>query len=106
MSEVTIGVALIANDCLEQLKQLLPQLSKFDQVVIGWNGKDLKVKNYLKNLSAKKGSPYEWFQFDWRPNAEDYDLNDWGFCYARNLTFQRLTTSHGLWLDTDDRIGF
>lgn len=124
MSEVTIGAAIIANDCLEQLKQLLPQLSKFDQVVIGWNGTDIKVKNYLKNLSAKKNSPFEWFQFAWRSTTKNgkfvvdedgtqhvekgdyYDINDWGFCYARNLTFQRLTTTHAIWLDTDDQIGY
>lgn len=119
MSEATIGVALISCDgTLSQLKTLLPQLSKFDQVVVGFNGQDPKIKNYLKNLSAKKGSPYEWFQFDWRPsaikswtdqepeNVKRYDINDWGFCYARNLTFNRLTTTHALWLDTDDLIGF
>lgn len=116
MSEVSIGVALIADDCLEQLQQLLPQLAAFDQVVIGWNGKDVKVKNYLTKLSNKKNSPYEWFQFDWRPSVytgnavydepEMYDINDWGFCYARNLTFQRLKTTHGVWIDSDDRIGF
>lgn len=127
MSEVTIGVAIIADDCLDQLQRLLPQLEKFDQVVIGWNGSDVKVKNYLTKLSTKKNSPYEWFQFNWRPsprvgtiqhlrsyedtavaesNEQMYGINDWGFSYARNLTFGRIKTTHVLWLDTDDMIGF
>jgi glycosyltransferase involved in cell wall biosynthesis/tetratricopeptide (TPR) repeat protein len=124
MNDVTIGVAVIADDCLEQLQQLLPQLSAFDQVVIGWNGKDVKVKNYLTKLANKKDSPYEWFQFDWRSSwnrnpwtydennltldgdERHYGINDWGFSYARNLALQKLKTTHGVWLDTDDKIGF
>lgn len=115
--EITIGVAIIADDCLEQLQRLLPQLSRMDQVVIGWNGSDTKVKKYLDKISTPAKSPYEYFQFDWRGSwcsgpyedhdcVEEYGLNDWGFSYARNLTFKRIKTTHVLWLDTDDMIGF
>ena len=104
--ELTIGVAIIANDCLPQLQLLLPQLANFDQVVVGWNGSDPEVKKYLDQLCTPQKSPYEYFQFEWRPSPEEHGINEWGFCYARNLTFKRIKTTHVLWLDTDDLIGF
>lgn len=130
MSDITIGVALISGDNLEQLQRLLPQLAKFDQVIIGWNGSDPDVKKYLDKLSTPRKSPYEYFQFDWRDSAyktktvypfgkdgadpldqhpipdEYHGINEWGFSYARNLTFKRLKTTHAIWIDTDDMIGF
>lgn len=96
----TVGAILICGDEVPHLKRILPQLEGFDQVVIGWNGKDPATRAYLKKLKA----PYEYFRFEWRPTPESYAPNEWGFSYARNLTLDRIKTDYVLWVDSDDLI--
>src|SRR6202165_1013366 len=79
--EPTLGCAIIVGpDRLEELKRLLPQLSKLDQVVVVNTSHQGAITNYVKRLKR----PYEVYQDDFRPtpidaNGNEYGLNDWGF---------------------------
>lgn len=107
MTEPTIGAAIIAGpNTLDQLKRLLPQLSKLDQVsIINTSGQGA-ISTYIKKL----GKPFEVYEDLFRPSAfndkgEEYELNDWGFARARNVSLQKMKTTHAFWIDTDDVLG-
>src|ERR1700694_1002160 len=105
--EPTLGCAIIVGpDRLEELKRLLPQLSKLDQVVVVNTSHQGAITNYVKRLKR----PYEVYQDDFRPtpidaNGNEYGLNDWGFARARNISLQKLKTDYAFWIDTDDTLG-
>jgi 2-polyprenyl-3-methyl-5-hydroxy-6-metoxy-1,4-benzoquinol methylase/glycosyltransferase involved in cell wall biosynthesis len=96
----SIGVAIITRNRIEQLRRLLPQLVKFDQVVIVDTGSQDGTEKYIRDL----GRPYEYHKFPWR-DAPSKKNSHWGFEAARNESFKHLKTTHALWLDTDDMIG-
>jgi SAM-dependent methyltransferase len=106
--EITLGAALIVGpDRLDQLKRVLAQLSKFDQVVVVNTSEQGAITNYVKRLKK----PFEIYEDPFRPSSinektgEEYGLNDWGFARARNISLQKLKTSHAIWIDTDDILG-
>ncbi len=58
---VTVGVAIITRDDLGPLKDLLAQVSGFDQVVVVDTGSRDGTRRYVKQL----GPPYELHEFKW-----------------------------------------
>src|ERR1700682_1518399 len=100
MSNISIGVAIITRQRIEQLKRLLPQLTKLDQVIICDTGSKDGTEKYIRNL----GKPFEYIQFPWldKPTKKS---SEFGFAAARNASFAQLKTTHAIWLDTDDVIG-
>lgn len=99
MSEpATIGVAIITRDDLPKLRELLQQLSQLDQVVVVDTGSRDGTRKYVKDL----GPPFELHQFKWRPGPAGHGADDWGFAAARNESFQHVTTTYVVWLDSDD----
>lgn len=100
MTEPTIGVAIITRNRIAQLKRLLPQLVKFDQVVVCDTGSKDGTERYIRGL----GKPFEYVKFPWRDKPTKKNP-DFGFSAARNASFKALRTTHALWLDTDDVIG-
>lgn len=107
MTETTLGACLIVGpDRLDELKRLLPQLRELDQVVVVNTSSQGAITNYVKRLKK----PYEVYEDPFRPTSIDkdgkeYDLNDWGFARARNVSIKKLTTDYGFWIDTDDTLG-
>jgi len=106
--EITLGAALIVGpDRLDQLKRVLKQLERFDQVVVVNTSNQGAITNYVKRLKK----PFEIYEDPFRPSSvnektgEEYGLNDWGFARARNISLQKLRTSHAIWIDTDDILG-
>src|SRR5690348_8137695 len=106
--EITLGAAIICGpDRLEQLKRLLKQLEKLDQVVVVNTAEQGAVTKYVKKL----GKPFEVYEDPFRPSStnektgEEYGLNDWGFARARNISLQKLRTKYAIWIDTDDILG-
>ncbi len=101
MTQTTsIGAAIITRNRIVQLKRLLPQLSKFDQVVICDTGSHDGTEKYVRGL----GKPYEYTKFVWRDKPTKKN-REFGFAAARNASFKALQTTHAVWLDTDDIIG-
>lgn len=100
MKEVSIGVAIITRNRIEQLRRLLPQLKKMDQVVICDTGSQDGTEKYIKSL----GKPFQYIKFPWRDHPTK-TKPEWGFAAARNESFKYLKTTHAIWLDTDDVIG-
>jgi putative sulfotransferase len=99
MSEpATVGAAIITRDDLPKLKELLQQLSQMDQVVVVDTGSRDGTAKYVRDL----GPPFELHEFKWRPRPAGYGPDDWGFAAARNESFQHVTTTHVVWLDSDD----
>jgi 2-polyprenyl-3-methyl-5-hydroxy-6-metoxy-1,4-benzoquinol methylase/glycosyltransferase involved in cell wall biosynthesis len=100
MNNTSIGVAIITRNRIEQLKRLLPQLTKLDQVVICDTGSKDGTEKYIRSL----GKPFEYIQFPWldKPTKKSPEF---GFAAARNASFAQLKTTHAIWLDTDDVIG-
>src|SRR5205809_1701707 len=101
----TLGCALICGpDRLVELKRLLPQLAELDKVVVVNTSSQGAITNYVKRL----GKPFEVYEDLFRPSAinpktgNEYEINDWGFSRARNISLQKLTTDYGFWIDTDD----
>lgn len=101
MAQNSIGVAIITRNRIEQLRRLCPQLTKFDQVIIVDTGSQDGTEKYIRGL----GKPFEYYKFPWR-NKPTKKYRDWGFSAARNESFRHLKTTHALWLDTDDVIGY
>lgn len=105
--EVTLGACLIVGpNRLEELKRLLPQLSQLDQVVVVNTSPQGAITNYVRRLKK----PFEVYEDPFRPTSVDekgneYDLNDWGFARARNVSLQKLRTDYAFWIDTDDMLG-
>lgn len=105
--EITLGACLIVGPGrLDELKRLLPQLQELDQVVVVNTSSQGAITNYVKRLKK----PYEIYEDPFRPTSIDekgskYDLNDWGFARARNVSLKKLTTDYGFWIDTDDTLG-
>jgi hypothetical protein len=95
---VTIGVAIITRDDLPKLKELLQQLSLLDQVVVVDTGSRDGTRKYVSEL----GPPFELHEFKWRPRPAGHAPDEWGFAAARNDSFRHLTTTHVVWLDSDD----
>lgn len=100
MTQNSIGVAIITRNRIEQLRRLLPQLTKMDQVVIVDTGSQDGTEKYIKSL----GKPFEYYKFAWRDRPTKKNP-EFGFAVARNESFSHLRTTHALWLDTDDVIG-
>jgi tetratricopeptide (TPR) repeat protein len=98
--QATIGVAIITRDGLGSLKNLLDQLSSFDQVVVLDTGSRDGTQAYVRRL----GPPFELHEFKWRPRPAGFGPDEWGFSAARNESFRLLKTTHAVWLDTDDVI--
>ena len=96
----TIGAAIITRDDLTTLKVLLQQLSLLDQVVVVDTGSRDGTRNYVKRL----GPPFQLHEFKWRPRPANHPPDEWGFAAARNESFKHLTTTHALWLDSDDLV--
>lgn len=97
---VTIGVAIITRDNLQELKELLNQLADLDQVVVVDTGSRDGTRAYVRGL----GKPFELHEFKWRPRPADHQPDEWGFAAARNESFRHLHTTHAIWLDSDDMI--
>ncbi|TMB86960.1 MAG: tetratricopeptide repeat protein [Chloroflexi bacterium] len=97
---VTVGVAIITRDDLGPLKDLLAQVSGFDQVVVVDTGSRDGTRRYVKQL----GPPYELHEFKWRPRPGDHQPDEWGFAAARAESFAHLKTTHAVWLDSDDSV--
>ncbi len=100
MAHNTVGAAIITRNRIEQLKRLCPQLTKFDQVVILDTGSQDGTEKYIQGL----GKPFQYCKFPWRDRPTKKN-SEWGFAAARNKSFEYLTTTHALWIDTDDVIG-
>jgi 2-polyprenyl-3-methyl-5-hydroxy-6-metoxy-1,4-benzoquinol methylase len=100
MSDITIGVALITRNRIEQLRRLLPQLTKMDQVVVCDTGSQDGTEAYVRKL----GKPFQYIKFPWRDHPTK-SKPEWGFNAARNESFKHLKTTHAVWLDTDDVVG-
>lgn len=98
--EVTLGVAIITRNRIDQLKRLLPQLIKMDQVVVCDTGSQDGTERYVRSL----GKPFQYIKFPWRDRPTKKNP-DFGFSAARNASFDALKTTHGIWLDTDDMVG-
>jgi putative sulfotransferase len=96
--EPTIGAAIITRDDLPKLKELLEQLDQLDQVVVVDTGSRDGTPKYVRGL----GPPFELHEFKWRPRPGDQGPDGWGFAAARNFSFKHVTTSHVVWLDSDD----
>lgn len=105
--EITLGACLIVGpNRLDELKRLLPQLAQLDQVVVVNTSSQGAITNYVKRLKK----PFEVYEDLFRPtsiddNGNEYDLNDWGFARARNVSLGKLKTDYGFWIDTDDTLG-
>src|SRR5437667_9062715 len=97
---VTVGVAIITRDDLGPLKDLLAQVSGFDQVVVVDTGSRDGTRRYVKQL----GPPYELHEIKWRPRPGDHQPDEWGFAAARAESFAHLKTTHAVWLDSDDSV--
>jgi putative sulfotransferase len=97
---VTVGVAIITRDDLPKLKDLLQQVSLLDQVVVLDTGSRDGTRKYVRKL----GPPFELHEFKWRPRPEGHGPDDWGFAAARNESFKHVTTTHVVWLDSDDLV--
>ncbi|HET7467773.1 MAG TPA: glycosyltransferase, partial [Candidatus Dormibacteraeota bacterium] len=97
-SAVSIGAAIITRDNLETLAPLLEQLTELDQVVVVDTGSRDGTRRHV----ARLGPPFELHRFRWRPRPNGYDSDDWGFAAARNASFSHVTTTHCIWLDSDD----
>lgn len=98
--DITIGVAIITRNRIEQLKRLLPQLVKMDQVVVCDTGSQDGTERYVRSL----GKPFQYIRHPWRDNPTKKHP-DFAFSDARNASFDALQTTHGVWLDTDDMVG-
>lgn len=105
--EVTLGACLIVGPGrLDELKRLLPQLAQLDQVVVVNTSSQGAITNYVKRLRK----PFEVYEDLFRPTSvapdgSDYELNDWGFARARNVSLEKLRTDYAFWIDTDDTLG-
>src|SRR5579859_8065684 len=106
--EITLGAALIVGpDRLDELKRLLPQLARLDQVVVVNTSGQGAISSHVRKLKK----PYEVYEDPFRPSSvnpetgEEYGINDWGFARARNLSLKKLKTDYGFWIDTDDFLG-
>ena len=86
---VTVGVAIITRDDLGPLKDLLAQVSGFDQVVVVDTGSRDGTRRYVKQL----GPPYELHEIKWRPRSGDHQPDEWGFAAARAESFAHLKTT-------------
>jgi putative sulfotransferase len=94
----TVGAAIITRNDLPKLRELLAQLADLDQVVVVDTGSRDGTRAHVRKL----GPPYELHEFQWRPRPAGHGPDDWGFAAARNESFRHLTTTHALWLDSDD----
>jgi len=93
--KTTLSVCMIVRDEEENLKELLPQLTFADEVVlVDTRPKDEEVK----------GSEYTWtFAYGITPKIEYFPWND-SFADARNFAKSKCTMDTILWLDADDRL--
>ena len=98
--DVTIGVAIITKNRIEQLKRLLPQLVKMDQVVVCDTGSQDGTERYVRSL----GKPFQYIKSPWRDKPTKKHP-EFAFAAARNASFDALKTTHAVWLDTDDMVG-
>src|SRR6266849_1497119 len=92
MTEISIGVAIITRNRVDQLHRLCPQLTKFDQVVICDTGSKDGTEKYIRSL----GKPFEYIKFPWRDNPTKKHP-EFGFSAARNASFDALRTTHAVW---------
>lgn len=105
--EITLGAAIIVGpDRLDELKRLLPQLARLDQVIVVNTSSQGSITNYVRRLKK----PFEVYEDLFRPSSvgpdgEEYGINDWGFARPRTISIKKLKTDYGFWIDTDDNLG-